>query len=111
MTEPQEPFPTLSQVTCVDGVGIGSTLIDRAFIVLVHQRLSQFQDIASHLPPDCVERLARGDRFISLKHKFGEPVYDASVFTLPIEGLGYNFDYPDARIKSGKISFYRYFKP
>ncbi|KAH8898753.1 hypothetical protein GQ53DRAFT_710631 [Thozetella sp. PMI_491] len=107
VTEPGEPFPSLAQMATVDGVGIGSTLIDRAFLALVHQRLSLFPDLKWQLPPDSAERLARSERFKSMKHKFGERVYDSPIYKLPMEGVGYTFNYPDAGIEGGRILFSR----
>ena len=37
------------------------------------------------LPQDCVENLVRGDRFRTLKHKYGEKVYATDVYRLPLE--------------------------
>ena len=105
VTEAGDPFPTLSQLTQVDGVGIGSTLIDRAFLNLVHDRLAQFPDLLEQLPPDCAESLARGERFKSMKHKFGEAVYDAAVYKLPMEGVAYTFQHSGAGIESGRMLF------
>ncbi|KAJ0118011.1 hypothetical protein J7T55_014464 [Diaporthe amygdali] len=88
VVETREPFPTLKQLTQVDGVGIGSTLIDRAFLDLVEDRVFPFSELVEQLPPDCIEKLVRSDKFRTAKHKFGERVYNAAVYKLPMEGVG-----------------------
>ncbi|KAL2286384.1 hypothetical protein FJTKL_07147 [Diaporthe vaccinii] len=103
VVETREPFPTLKQLTQVDGVGIGSTLIDRAFLDLVEDRVFPFSELVEQLPPDCIEKLVRGDKFRTAKHKFGERVYNAAVYKLPMEGVGYNFYHEGAGIESGRF--------
>lgn len=98
-----EPFPTLKQLTQVDGVGIGSTLIDRAFLDLVEDRIFPFSDLAEQLPPDCIEKLVRSEKFKTTKHKFGEKVYNAPVYRLPMEGMGFKFNHEGAGIESGRF--------
>lgn len=101
--EARKPFPTLKQLTQVDGVGIGSTLIDRAFLDLVEDRLFPFKDLVEQLPPDAIEKLVRSDKFRTTKHKFGENAYNTSVYRLPMEGLGFKFSHEGARIESGRF--------
>lgn len=103
VVETREPFPTLKQLTQVDGVGIGSTLIDRAFLDLVEDRVFPFSELVDQLPPDCIEKLVRSDKFRTAKHKFGERVYNAAVYKLPMEGVGYNFYHEGAGIESGRL--------
>ena len=103
VVETKEPFPTLKQLTQVDGVGIGSTLIDRAFLDLVEDRVFPFSELVDQLPPDCIEKLVRSDKFRTAKHKFGERVYNAAVYKLPMEGVGYNFYHEGAGIESGRL--------
>lgn len=107
VTEPREPFPTLQQVAAVDGVGIGSALIDRAFVAYLNDRLARHPEIVPQLPPDWVERLARSDKFKTTKHKFGDSVYGMQEYHLPVEGLGFNVSYPRAGIANGKITIPR----
>lgn len=98
-----EPFPTLKQLTQVDGVGIGSTLIDRAFLDLVEDRIFPHANLVEQLPPDCIENLVRSERFKTTKHKFGEKVYSAAEYKLPMEGMGFKFNHEGARIESGRF--------
>ncbi len=79
VAEARAPFPMLTQIKEVDGVGIGSTLIDRAFLGLVTTKLYQFPDLLQQLPPERIDKLVRSEKFKTLKHKFGEKVYLAHV--------------------------------
>lgn len=103
VVEAREPFPTLKQLTQVDGVGIGSTLIDRAFLEMVEDRIFPFKDLVDQLPPDSIEKLVRSDKFRTTKHKFGENVYNSAVYRLPMEGLGFKFNHEGAGIESGRF--------
>jgi hypothetical protein len=100
-------FPTLAQVSQVDGVGIGAALIDRAFRALVTQRLYAFPEVLRQLPPDCIDKLVRGERFRTIKHKFGETVYSSDAYRIPMEGVGFNFDHGPAGIEGGRMVFSR----
>ncbi|KAH9992387.1 hypothetical protein F4779DRAFT_609220 [Xylariaceae sp. FL0662B] len=103
VVEPREPFPSLSQINQVDGIGIGSTLIDQAFISLVNGRLSKFPDLIEKLPPDCTERLVKSERFRTTKHKFGEHVYRSTCYKLTLDGVPFNLNHSGAGIEMGKI--------
>lgn len=103
--EAREPFPSLSQINQVDGIGIGSTLIDQAFVSMVNTRLGRFPELVQQLPPDCAERLVKSERFRTMKHKFGERVYESATYKLPLDGVPYNFNHVAARIELGKIVF------
>lgn len=103
VVDPCEPFPTLKQLTQVDGVGIGSTLIDRAFLDLVENRIFPFSDLSEQLPPDCIEKLVRSEKFKTTKHKIGDKVYNAPVYRLPMEDIGSKLSHAGARIESGRF--------
>ncbi|KAL8371984.1 hypothetical protein RB595_001684 [Gaeumannomyces hyphopodioides] len=107
VVEASRPFPALAQLAEVDGVGIGSTLIDRGFLALVASRLRPFPELQNQLPPGCAHRLVRSERFRIMKHKFGERVYASEVYKLPLEGVGYNFSHAGAGIESGRMLFSR----
>ncbi|CAN8102288.1 unnamed protein product [Discula destructiva] len=98
-----EPFPTLKQLTQVDGVGIGSTLIDRGFSDLVENRISPHSDLSKQMPPDCIEKLVRSEKFKTAKHKLGEQVFNSPVYRLPMEGMDFKFGHEGARIESGRF--------
>ena len=93
----------LSQRSQVDGIGIGSALIDQAFVSYINSRFSQFPELVSQLPPNCAERLAKSERFRTMKHKFGERVYQSPTYKLPLEGVPFSFSHEAARIESGRI--------
>ncbi|CAJ2506693.1 Uu.00g078790.m01.CDS01 [Anthostomella pinea] len=103
VVEAREPFPTLAQINQVDGIGIGSTLIDQACVSFVNSRLSQFPELVHQLPPDCAERLVKSERFRTVKHKFGEKVYANNAYKLVLDGVPFNLNHPAAGIELGRI--------
>ena len=99
--------PALKQVAAVKGVGIGSTMIDRAFELLVKKRLDHHP--GANLPDDLAHKLARGSSFQSIKHSFGmragtQEMYKFSLDRLGL-GISHDFSYPELGIEAGKISF------
>ncbi|PSR82545.1 hypothetical protein BD289DRAFT_12638 [Coniella lustricola] len=101
--EARDPYPSMRQLTQVDGIGIGSTLIDRGFGALVRERCYKHPDLMQRLPPGCIEKLDRSDKFRTTKHKFGEKVWNAPVYKIPLEGVGYDFNHAAAGIEAGKF--------
>ena len=103
VVEASGPFPTMRQLSQVDGIGIGSTLIDKAFYQLVQQRIDRFSNPHHSLPDDCVESLARSEKFKTTKHKFGHSVYSLDVYRLPMEGVAYSCNDEGAGIRGGHL--------
>ncbi|KAI1105671.1 hypothetical protein F4804DRAFT_117893 [Jackrogersella minutella] len=103
VVEAREPFPALSQMNQVDGIGIGSTLIDQAFVSMVNNRLGRFPDLMEKIPPDCAERLVKGERYRTTKHKFGERVYQSACYKLTLDGVPFNLSHSQARVELGRI--------
>ncbi|KAJ3566482.1 hypothetical protein NPX13_g7112 [Xylaria arbuscula] len=101
--EAREPFPSLSQISQVDGIGIGATLIDRAFVSYVNRRLGKYPELIDQLPPNCGERLAKGDKFKTTKHKFGEKVYQSNCYKMALEGAAFHLNHAAAGIEEGKV--------
>lgn len=103
-------LPCLKQVAAVKGVGIGSTMIDRAFQNAVQRRLNNNPDIQSTLPRNLPLKLARSTAFRAVKHNFGtgldQPEYR---FALDRLGLGINQDLNHAglRVERGRMIFSR----
>ncbi|OAQ94032.1 Hsp70 family chaperone [Purpureocillium lilacinum] len=97
--------PRMSQVSAVKGVGIGSTLIDRAFIRLVSQRLAAWPDVQSQLPTNLATRMAQSHHFRIVKHKFGEKVYMQPKFKIQVEGVSHDFSHPGIGIENGRMVF------
>ncbi|UNI23980.1 hypothetical protein JDV02_009765 [Purpureocillium takamizusanense] len=97
--------PRMSQVSAVKGVGIGSTLIDRAFIRLVSQRLAAWPDDQSQLPANLATRMAQSHHFRIVKHKFGEKVYMQPTFKIQVEGVSHDFSHPGMGIENGRMVF------
>ncbi|KAI1056580.1 hypothetical protein LB507_002025, partial [Fusarium sp. FIESC RH6] len=96
-------FPQLSQVAAVSGLGVGSSLIDRAFARLVSQRMAANPDF--RLPADFAARMARSPGFKSVKHKFGEKVYMQQVYKIVMEGVGYDVDHEGLGVQGGRMLF------
>uniref|UniRef100_A0A0B7KIY5 Hsp70 family chaperone n=1 Tax=Bionectria ochroleuca TaxID=29856 RepID=A0A0B7KIY5_BIOOC len=105
VTSGDSVFPQMSQVAAVQGIGIGSSLIDRAFVRLVSQRLAACPEVQSSLPGDCPARMARSHHFKTVKHKFGEKVYMQQVFKIQMEGVSFDFSHPGAGIEAGRMLF------
>ncbi|VUC31020.1 unnamed protein product [Clonostachys rosea] len=105
VTSGDSVFPQMSQVAAVQGIGIGSSLIDRAFVRLVSQRLAAYPEVQSSLPSDCPARMARSHHFKTVKHKFGEKVYMQQVFKIQMEGVSFDFSHPGAGIEAGRMLF------
>lgn len=99
--------PALKQVAAVKGVGIGSTMIDRAFELLVQRRLDEYPD--ANLPDDLAHKLARSTSFQLLKHNFGTRAATQTSYKIPLDRLGlgisHELSYPELGIESGKIGF------
>ncbi|KAG5980824.1 hypothetical protein E4U55_003578 [Claviceps digitariae] len=103
----------MTQVSAVKGVGIGSTLIDRAFVRLVEQKLARGDgsagggraDLRGRLPANCAARMARSHHFRTLKHKFGERVYMQSVYKMQMEGVSHDLTDVEAGIENGRLVF------
>ena len=102
--------PALKQVAAVKGIGIGSTMIDRAFEILIQRRLDEHED--PRIPDDLAYRIARGSSFLSIKHNFGTKAATQAVYKLPLDRLGLgitsDFSHPGLRIEGGKMQFTKY---
>ncbi|KAF4464878.1 hsp70 [Fusarium albosuccineum] len=96
-------FPQLSQVAAVSGVGVGSSLIDRAFGRLVSQRMASNPDFK--LPAGFAARMSRSPGFKSVKHKFGEKVYMQQVYKIVMEGVGYDVNHAGLGVEEGRMLF------
>jgi hypothetical protein len=98
-------FPQMAQISAVKGVGIGSTLIDRAFVRLIIERLAGNPDIQRQLPSDLAVRLSKSHSFKILKHKFGEKVYMQPVFRIQMEGVSHNLSHAGLGVENGRMLF------
>ncbi|KAF4456804.1 hypothetical protein F53441_1155 [Fusarium austroafricanum] len=103
VTSSDSKFPQMSQVAAVSGVGVGSSLIDRAFTRLVSQRVAECPDF--NLPDDFALRMARSPGFKSVKHKFGEKVYMQETYKILMEGVGYDTNHEGLRVQEGRMLF------
>ncbi|TAQ90476.1 hypothetical protein B7494_g1204 [Chlorociboria aeruginascens] len=122
VTSPDHLAPLLKQVAAVRGVGIGSTMIDRGFELLVQRRLDSFPYSPHplslsigigpeyhHLPEDFAHKLARGSSFLSIKHNFGTRAATQMVYKLPLDRLGLgippDYEHRGLKIEGGKMLF------
>lgn len=105
VTSNDADFPQMAQLAAVKGVGIGSTLIDRAFIRLVDQRLNTWPDVRDKLPANFAARMAQGHYFKTVKHKFGERVYMQPKFKIQMEGVSHNFSHAGLGVENGRMVF------
>lgn len=102
-TDPRAP--RMSQAAAVRGIGIGSSLIDRAFVRLVKQRLLQHPDAQDKLPSDLATVMASGHHFKTIKHKFGEKVWMQDTFKMPMQGVSFDFNHKGLRVENGRMLF------
>ncbi|KAJ2899464.1 hypothetical protein MKZ38_003021 [Zalerion maritima] len=105
ITNADASFPQMNQISAVKGVGIGASLIDRAFIALVARRLAAVPDIQSQLPPDFPQRMSRSHQFKTTKHKFGERAYTQEVYRIPMEGVSHEFTHPGIGVENARMAF------
>ncbi|PQK13650.1 hypothetical protein BB8028_0004g05810 [Beauveria bassiana] len=105
VTSTDANHPQMAQLAAVKGIGIGSTLIDRAFVRLVDQRLNTWPDVRDKLPDNCAMRMAQGHYFRTVKHKFGEKVYMRAKFKIQMEGVSHNFSHAGLGIENGRMVF------
>jgi hypothetical protein len=108
ITSTDAAFPQMSQVAAVRGIGIGSSLIDRAFVRLVTQRLAANPDAQDRLPADLAVVMARNHHFKTVKHKFGEKVYMQQTFKVQMEGVAYDFNHAGLRVEGGRMLFTKF---
>ena len=101
-------FPRMSQVAAAKGVGIGSTLIDRAFVRLVTQRLERDPVVRNQLLSDFPLRMAKSHHFKIVKHKFGEKVYNRPLFEIEMEGMPTSFYHSELNVEAGRMVFTKY---
>jgi hypothetical protein len=103
-------LPCLKQVAAVKGVGIGSTIIDRAFQHLVQRRLNNNPDVQSTLPRNIALKLARSNAFRAVKHNFGtgldQPEYRFALDRLGLRtNINQDFNHPGLRVERGRMIF------
>jgi hypothetical protein len=107
VTSTHSQAPTMTQVTAVCGQNIGSSLIDRAFRDLVERRLAEHPDIMGWLPPNLPAAMSRGHSFRSIKHKFGQAIYNLPTLSVENIGVARDFYHEGLRIEGGKMIFQR----
>ncbi|CAG9951202.1 unnamed protein product [Clonostachys rosea f. rosea IK726] len=119
VTSTEASYPEISQVASVTGIGIGSTLIDRAFVRLVTERLEAYPEVRRVLPTYNIivssrssqlkayaTKMSRSPLFINaIKHKFGEKSWTWDNFRFKMDGVSHEFSHPGLRIENGRMLF------
>ena len=95
--------PVLNQVAAVQGVGIGSTVIDRAFQALVQRRIGQYPEVQQILE-NVPFTISRSQNFRSIKHNFGTAATDQSTFYLPVD-VNREFSHTGLGINRSRMAF------
>ncbi|UPK91770.1 hypothetical protein LCI18_002705 [Fusarium solani-melongenae] len=100
---------TLEELHPVDGIGVGSAIIDREFAKLIHDRMKRHPDALSKLPQGFPLKASQSDGFQAWKHALGSKDWDRSQNDLLIEvsGLEKSYSNEDLGIKQGRLSFTR----
>ncbi|KAH7228493.1 uncharacterized protein BKA55DRAFT_716290 [Fusarium redolens] len=108
ITSMGDEFPQMSQVTAVNGLGVGGSLIDLSFKALVQQRLAAYPDTQMQLPSDLAVRMSKSPYFLNLKHKFGQRVWMQSpVIRVQMEGVSHDFSHAGMGVDKGSMIFAR----
>jgi hypothetical protein len=107
VTDATDP-PVLKQLAQVQGVGIGSTVIDRKFKELVRQRLASYPEAAAQLPEGLAGSLANSQKFRAIKHGFGTAAGNYDNYFLKLDGVQWNFSHVGLEIEGGRMRFSRY---
>ncbi|KAH7013012.1 hypothetical protein EDB80DRAFT_709222 [Ilyonectria destructans] len=106
ITSADSQFPQMSQVTAVNGLGVGGSLIDIAFMRVVQQRLEACPP-QPRLPRDLAARMSRG-AFMRLKHKFGQRAWmNTPEFGVQMDGAPHDFTHPGLGARNGSMFFSR----
>jgi hypothetical protein len=102
---------SLTQVHQVQGVGIGSTMIDKAFIDLVKMRLQRAPDVAQYLPRALPKLLVDDIAFRTAKHSFGTRLANHPEYYIPTQPredvIPASFSDPRLGIIEGRMKFTR----
>jgi hypothetical protein len=103
---------SLIQVHQVQGVGIGSTMIDNGFMALVRSRLQKAPDVAQYLPRHLPKLLVDDIAFRTAKHSFGSRVGDHAEYYIPTvpreDAIPGSFSDHRLGIIEGRMKFTRY---
>ncbi|EEU46778.1 uncharacterized protein NECHADRAFT_35919 [Fusarium vanettenii 77-13-4] len=100
---------TLNEVHPINGVGVGSTGIDREFAKLIEDRIKAHPNALSKLPTGFPLRASQSDDFQTWKHRLGSKDWDQSKsdFLIEVAGLEKSYSNEDLGIRRGRLSFTR----
>jgi hypothetical protein len=91
---------------CHSGQAIGSALIDFRFHKLITDRLSSIQSHLRRSPDEIADMMLRS-RFEKIKCSFGTEASNFPEFTLQIDGLTVESNFPHLGIIDGEMVFLR----
>ncbi|KAK4199553.1 hypothetical protein QBC40DRAFT_281573 [Triangularia verruculosa] len=97
--------PAMEQIQAVQGIGIGSMLIDLGFQQLVVDRLRSCSEQHPQLPHKKTALLSQSDSYLQAKHKFGESHFMENTNEIEVPGLGPHGQCKDPRMKDGVMRF------
>ncbi|EKG18078.1 hypothetical protein MPH_04768 [Macrophomina phaseolina MS6] len=92
----------LTPLCHVDGIAIGSALIDWRMSLNIEERLELVKYLLGSTPHELAEQMIRG-RFETFKCDFGSPASDMEEYPLPIPGMRPGYDFPGSRIRNSSI--------
>jgi hypothetical protein len=93
----------LEPLSWVEGIAVGSTLIDFKVEKMVVERLEK---IRTHLPAEAdklAERMMLSDRFETFKCSFGADAQNVLDLLLPIPDMRAGLDFPQAGVRESKM--------
>jgi hypothetical protein len=103
---------SLTQIHQVQGVGIGSTMIDNSFEALVKARLQRAPDAAQYLPRSLPKMLVNDIAFRTAKHSFGARSGNHAEYYIPTlareDVIPASFSDDRFGIVEGRMKFSRY---
>ncbi|KAK4660146.1 hypothetical protein QC762_0015980 [Podospora pseudocomata] len=95
--------PVMKQIQSVTGIVVGSRLIDLEFQRLIDIRLKAHPEEQSKLPLNKLLSLSQSCQYRTVKHRFGEPVYDRN-YKIEVPGLNPNIRREGLNIEGGAMN-------
>ncbi|KAF9634279.1 hypothetical protein BFW01_g5174 [Lasiodiplodia theobromae] len=96
------PRTELTPLSYVEGMAVGSALIDWKMSIIIQQRLELVKHHLQGKPQEIAEQMIRG-RFESFKCDFGSEASEMDEIPLPIPGMEPGHDFPGSRIRNSRM--------
>lgn len=97
----------LTPLSYVEGMAIGSALIDWKMSLIIQQRLELVKHRLQGQPQQLAEQMIRG-RFETFKCDFGSEASNHEKYPLPIPGMEPGHDFRGSRIEDSKVIIKKY---